>query len=258
MPAPKALCLPTAAYLYVLHLDGPSLAWEYLRRNPQYRRECTRQHHCKKPDTNASHRWGLRLFEDPARDARDAQPDWMPDPDRLVLIHPDLDPSTEASQFDIWRLPGYKHLTHDGRRLVLTCQLTGHTLRMAISPMLDVGMAYVCAVRAGTRLCRRWRDIETELALLDNAPDPVAISASRPGRTALLHMRTLQALDSMQAGASHREVAETLFGAASVADRWNDDSELRAQVRRLIRRGRAVMAGDYRRLLHIGSVREGR
>ncbi len=25
---------PTAAYLYVLHLDGPQLAWEFLRRNP--------------------------------------------------------------------------------------------------------------------------------------------------------------------------------------------------------------------------------
>ena len=24
----------TAAYLYVLHLDGPALAWEYLRRHP--------------------------------------------------------------------------------------------------------------------------------------------------------------------------------------------------------------------------------
>ncbi|MCV6302477.1 transcriptional regulator domain-containing protein, partial [Pseudomonas aeruginosa] len=30
---------PTAAYLYTLHLDGPALAWEYLRRNPSYRRD---------------------------------------------------------------------------------------------------------------------------------------------------------------------------------------------------------------------------
>ena len=27
----------SAAYLYVLHLDGPALAWEYLRRHPGYR-----------------------------------------------------------------------------------------------------------------------------------------------------------------------------------------------------------------------------
>jgi hypothetical protein len=30
---------PTAAYLYVLHLDDLALAWEYLRRNPEYRRD---------------------------------------------------------------------------------------------------------------------------------------------------------------------------------------------------------------------------
>ncbi len=28
---------PTAAYLYTLHLDGPALAWEYLRRHPDDR-----------------------------------------------------------------------------------------------------------------------------------------------------------------------------------------------------------------------------
>jgi Family of unknown function (DUF6499) len=27
----------TAGYLYLLQLDAPSLAWEYLRRNPDYR-----------------------------------------------------------------------------------------------------------------------------------------------------------------------------------------------------------------------------
>ena len=34
---------PTAAYLYVLHLNGPALAWEYLRRNPDYRRDWLRR-----------------------------------------------------------------------------------------------------------------------------------------------------------------------------------------------------------------------
>ena len=34
---------PTAAYLYTLHLDGPALAWEYLRRNPDYRRDWLRR-----------------------------------------------------------------------------------------------------------------------------------------------------------------------------------------------------------------------
>ena len=39
---------PTAAYLYTLHLDGPALAWEYLRRNPDYRRDWLRRR--RRPD----------------------------------------------------------------------------------------------------------------------------------------------------------------------------------------------------------------
>lgn len=45
---------PTAAYLYTLHLDGPALAWEYLRRNPDYRLDWLRRR--GRPD--AAQRWG--------------------------------------------------------------------------------------------------------------------------------------------------------------------------------------------------------
>ena len=46
---------PTAAYLYTLHLDGPALAWEYLRRHPDYRRDWLRRR--RRPE--AAGRWGL-------------------------------------------------------------------------------------------------------------------------------------------------------------------------------------------------------
>ena len=65
---------PTAAYLYVLGLDALALAWEYLRRHPDYRLDWLRR--ARRPD--AAHRWGLRLLEDPALDARDAQPAGLP------------------------------------------------------------------------------------------------------------------------------------------------------------------------------------
>ena len=35
---------PTAAYLFVLWLDALALAWEYLRRNPDYRLDWLRHH----------------------------------------------------------------------------------------------------------------------------------------------------------------------------------------------------------------------
>ena len=89
---------PSAAYLYVLHLDGPALAWEYLRRNPEYRRAW--QRHRRRPQHDALH-WGLRLLEDPARDARDAYPDWFPDPSSVVQVYPDADPTADALLFQL-------------------------------------------------------------------------------------------------------------------------------------------------------------
>lgn len=44
-----------AAYLYTLELDGPALAWEYLRRHPGYRADWrARGWHL------SGGRWGLR------------------------------------------------------------------------------------------------------------------------------------------------------------------------------------------------------
>jgi hypothetical protein len=243
---------PSAAYLYILHLDGPALAWEYLRRNPEYRRawRC----HQRRPQHEA-HRWGLRLLEDPTLDAREAHPDWFPDPFSAVQVYPDADPTADALPFRLWHFPGRKHLTHDGKRLVLTTQFVGRMLRMAISPALEDGMAYAYAVRAGGQLPERWRAIEAELAMLDGAnARRAAIVTARPGRKAMLHMRTLQALDGTLAGASQRGVAEALFGLAAVAECWYHDGDLRAQVRRLIRRGHTLTEGGYRRLLQIGGL----
>src|ERR1700679_1724454 len=95
---------PAAAYLYVLHLDGPALAWEYLRRNPAYRRDWLRG---VADLSQAARPLGLRLLEDSDRDARDAQPDWLSDPDNLVHLSPEGATDTDAQPFHVWELPGY-------------------------------------------------------------------------------------------------------------------------------------------------------
>jgi hypothetical protein len=247
---------PTAAYLYVLHLDDPALAWEYLRRNPDYGREWIQQ---RGADTQcAARRWGLRSLVNPACDAREVQPDWTSEPHRVVHVGPDNDTDSEA-RFHIWHLPGRKCLTYDGERLVLTCQLPHRILRVAISTALEDGMTYAFSVPAGAGLHRRWRTTEGELALFDETYiEPAAVATRRPGRTALLHSRSLQALDGLLAGASQRSVAEALFGETTVAKHWHDDGELRAQVRRVIRRGKVLMHGGYRRLLPMNATRKGR
>ncbi|WP_430622479.1 DUF7011 domain-containing protein [Azonexus hydrophilus] len=123
----------TAAYLYVLHLDSPALAWEYLRRHPDYRHDWLRRR--RQPD--AAGHWGLRLLEDPALDARDAHPAWFPDHDAVVQLYPDADPPPDALCFDFWKLPGHKHLIHDGKRLVLVARWHGCCLRFVLAPGPD-------------------------------------------------------------------------------------------------------------------------
>jgi len=258
---------PAAAYLYALTLDGPALAWEYLRRNPRYRAVYDLHARGSRDETGHAAPWGLRLLEDPARDARQAQSAWLPDPDGLPQLHPDGAAASDAPVFGVWRMPGRKQLAHDGHRLLLTAYRPEGTLRAALSPALEHGMPYAHGLAAGARLGERWRAATATMERLDgyygrDAARPgihaQAHSHQRPDRIALMHMRSLQTLDGMAVGATHREIAQALFGAAAVAERWHDLGELRAQVRRLARRGQALVDGGYRRLLQMETSRDGR
>ena len=224
---------PIAAYLYILGLDALALAWEYLRRHPDYRLDWLRR--ARRPD--AAQRWGLRLLEDPALDAREAYPAWVPGHDAVVQLYPDADPPQDATTFAFWRIPGHKQLLHDGKGLMLIARSPGHWQRFVLAPGLEDGMAVAHAYRGRG---------------VTHAPDtPAPMARPRPPPAALLELHTLQALDATLAGASLREVAEGLFGTDAVAADWHKDSALRARVRRLVRRGDALMRGGYRRLAQL-------
>lgn len=240
---------PTAAYLYVLHLDDLALAWEYLRRHPDYRRDWLHRRH--QPET--AHTWGLRMLEDPALDARDAHPAWLPGHPCTAQLHPDIDPPPNAVAFELWRIPGQKHLVHDGRRLILAAHWPGCCLRLTLAPGLEDGMAYVYAIRACDMPCARHCPLRAELDKLAVATEgtPTAVVRPRPAPTALQELHTLQALDATLAGASLREVAEGLFGADAVVKGWYADGGLRSRVRRLVRRGQGLMRSGYRRLAQL-------
>ena len=230
---------PTAAYLYVLWLDALALAWEYLRRHPDYRLDWLRRH--RRPE--AAHRWGLRLLEDPALDARDAHPAWLPGHAAVVQLYPDADPPQDATAFAFWRIPGHKQLLHDGKGLMLIARSPGHWQRFVLAPGLVDGMAVAYAYRGRG---------------VTHAPDtPAPMARPRPPPAALLELHTLQALDATLAGASLREVAEGLFGVDDAAA-WYSDGGLRSKVRRLVRRGDALVHGGYRRLAQLPQLEKGR
>lgn len=233
---------PFAAYLYLLHLDGPALAWEYLRRHPDYGLDWHR-HRQKSPHRAA--RWGLRLLEDPTRDARDAHPDWLDGPG-AVQLHPDADPAPNARPFRLWDIPGHKQLHQDDARLRLTVRVPGRSARLALAPTLRDGMAYTQTVH-GTQVRN------TSVPELTAAS---GLALERPSADSLLELHTLQALDGHLAGASAQEIARAMFGPRP--DDWYADGGLRSKVRRLLRRGQRLMAGDYRHLLQIRPLEQGR
>lgn len=233
---------PPAAYIYILHLDRPALAWEYLRRNPAYQADWSGRG--RRGDV--AERWGLRDLEDPRLDARAAQPTWLVDPDELVRLT--ADPGSGTPAFSVWAMPGAKRMVPDGPRLLLTSTVGPQQLRVALDASVHDGIPVAYLLRNDGGGPAQLQVIEAQRRLIAAAfsrPAPLP----RPDRTALLNMRSLQALDGIYAGASQRAIGAALFGQDWIVQHWDADGELRNQVRYLIRRAHALAGGGYRRLL---------
>lgn len=149
-----------------------------------------------------------------------------------------------ANRFDLWRIPGRKRLALDGPDLSLTADLSARRMRLSLASSVADGAAYVSAVPLTPRL-RGQLDAFHALAQALEGHAPRVDPARAVTRAALLHLRALQALDATQAGASHRDIAQALFGLEAVVLSWHEDGELRAQVRHLLRRAQAYMSGGY-------------
>lgn len=147
-------------------------------------------------------------------------------------------------RFDLWRIPGRKRLALDGPDLALTADLSAQRMRLSLSGALADGAAYASAVPLTPQLRGQLGTFNAQAKALEGHVPRV--DPARPiTRVALLHLRALQALDASQAGASHRDIAQALFGLEAVVLRWHEDGELRAQVRHLLRRAEAFMTGGY-------------
>lgn len=149
-----------------------------------------------------------------------------------------------ARRFDLWRIPGRKRLALDGPDLSLTADHSAQRMRLSLSGTLADNAAYASTVPLTPRLRGQLDAFNAQAQALEGHAARVD-PARAVTRTALLHLRALQALDASQAGASHRDIAQALFGLEAVVLRWHEDGELRAQVRHLLRRAVAYMTGGY-------------
>lgn len=154
----------------------------------------------------------------------------------------------DAPPFDLWALPGRKSLRHDGRRLLLRTAVGRRVVRLALSLALRDGAPYAFAVPTGPARRERAAWAMDLADALDGSATAHRGRGAVVTRSALVHMRALQALDAEAAGASERDLARLIFGEAEADATWNA-SPTRAKVRYLIRHGRALRDGGYRQLL---------
>ncbi|MGB3045806.1 MAG: DUF2285 domain-containing protein [Xanthobacteraceae bacterium] len=160
---------------------------------------------------------------------------------------PDEDPETHAPVFDPWAMRGRKTIGHDGNRLALKVCRRGRSWHLHIAGALDAGMPFTFAIAPDNRAGARLREAHEMFTTM--AGHPADIAGRRGATEAIITMQSLQALDGHLAGASERDIAIAIFGTQMVMEKWHGDSELRARVRYLIRRGRTGMSSGYRSLL---------
>lgn len=222
-------------------LEVPQFAWEFLRRNPVYRREFAIKHRRGSPAVDT--RWGLRFPADPELGADEADVFWRPEVAPGIVIPLTPDPASSGS-IVLQMPPGRARAAEDGLhiRLAAGLQVLLRGLEEASGPMavlLAYDAHYGLRVRAAEALHR---------AAKGRQPLKSRLTMAQRGRLA----RCLVALDGRLRGDSYRVIAGALFGEAVVAEQAWRTGSLRATTIRLAQAGQTLMNGGYLKLLRGG------
>lgn len=225
-------------YAEVAACDLSALAWEFLRRNPAYRRAF--QQSLRDPSAPVDPSWGLRVLVSPDLPASRAPLFWRAEiaPAHVVVLVPS--PAGGASLARLARGAEARLSTVEGEHLRLPRGLQV----MAPGPPDAVPLAAATPLDPdlGVRLTALGA-LERLLAGAAPAPDPL------PPLTRARTVKALRALDGRLSGASYREVAEHLVGGVPEDGRSWRTSTARDVAIRLCRTARRLMGGDYRLLL---------
>lgn len=245
----------TDAYDYLADLDTAGVAFEFLRRNPDYQADCKHAVNQDKLDSDEdaktadfAHRWGLAFPADPHVRAGEQTVFWLPDvlASTVVLVAlngrwdgPSLayDPENWPGLIALREAPGgvFIQLSDDGtvHHLWLPSRPDEGESVAAMLPLDDVAPVRIDATAAF------WRTLARKRSKQRRSP-PLWKARLIPA---------LQALDGRQSGASYRAIARVLYGEERIAAESWKTSSLRDTTIRLVRRGLFLMRGGYRRLL---------
>jgi len=240
------------AYAGLAEAGRPAFAWEWLRRDPCYRRAAAAALGALagRSSTTGPCRFGLVTFEPAGLAAPLARPLWCRSSHPYVLscrrtkagLPGDLfNPGAVSRLARLVTCNGADHLLlSDGYRSVRLDAPAGTFASGRVALAYDI--AGLASAAPPLLTLRRF------VAL--GVHSDFAASLHPQERRARRWILELRAFDALQAGASQRDIARYLIGAAAGAPRWRTtDPSLRSAAQRLVRAARRMAAGGYRDLL---------
>jgi len=244
------------SYSYIFELAPQEIAWEFLRRNPDYQ-SCANTIDLSS-DEDTSHLakfWGLRFLADPTLNAQETSIFWRPEICAYTVI---LDAGACITSKNITLTEDIlcqakTKKAQDGQHILL--RKAGHTHQMFLTPRAEITRQLHAVIPFDNSTTTRmiatsqlWRIIMNRQVM------QFSIHVQRRQKL----IRSLRALDANLSGASHRQIAEELFSPSrQEAETWRVSS-MRGCVRRLVETGTILMKHGYRDLLTQAPARGGR
>ncbi len=251
-------------YAYTRELDRPGWAWEFLRRNEEFRRDC-RMNRAGQPKAIqhvsgaalyrprrrflAAEAWGLELFADPNKTALEVDVFWFSNlKSNTVQCNCRQSNGNESHALSL-------DMFH-GRRGILIGAVAEHIVvcgprcsaSMVIgSGTLLFGKANVAFIHNG--LTTSSRHYQTTRILTKLTSKSANNNRRVPQKDSKL-LEYLIALDGRLAGLSYREIAIILYGRKTVETTWSDDTRgYKSKVIRACKGGFKLMDRGYFALL---------
>ena len=255
---------PDGSYDYILELNDSEVAWEFLRRNPDYQQDVhRRQEVLVRPravasgqkvwfdaqHTMAACRWGPSRFVDPASRAPEAPIDWMEDLGAAKIDAVAREPCQgEQSDLHLAELQCVRHIvvsSDGGETLLINTSDKALTLRLRGATALRGPVCLTFEIAGIMALPYSARSILGLPDMLTGRPRKFDGS-----RRQLLLREAVIALDGRTAGATYQDVAVVIAGAESARAAWRtSDHSLKDRMRRALKAGMRFRNGGYRTLI---------
>ncbi len=218
-------------------------AWEFLRRNPGYRRVArASQPTCgdQFEDDEVAAPWGLQFLIDPDLPAGLADVFWRPDVAPALVVRLELAPPDYGGRLEPGGNLARQRSAPNGLHLKFLSGLQAYVpqgdLQAPLAVVVPITGCFSTHLRAAGGF---QRSLDGLAAPIDDLTVQQRVRLDR----------TLRAFDGAEAQQSYRAIAEKVLGAEAVARHAWRTSPVRDTVIRLVRSGRALVDGAYLKLL---------